>query len=352
MAHNAHPAAHTRTVELTDAFFLAVLATVVLKTLSFLFVPLCIALLFCYAMGAPLDLLRKVRLPNWLRIGIVVVSILLVLYLIGSLVHANVRAFQRQLPEFEVKFWGYLDWILLRLEITPDQAREMFAAFVDNFKQADLKPLGNMAQKLGGSFFAFLGNVLWVLLFVIFILADRESLGLRLNRGFGEEQAIQVQETAQRINLAVQHYLGLKTLVSLITGGLVALVLWLFGVYFALLWGVLAFFANFIPNIGSLAATVPPVAIVLFQFGSPARAALVAVLLTIIQMVVGNFVEPRLMGKGLNLSPLVVLLALLFWGWMWGLTGMLLAVPLTAALKIALEQIDRTRPIAVLMSGR
>ena len=149
----------------------------------------------------------------------------------------------------------------------------------------------------------------------------------------------------------MQHYLGLKILLSLLTGLLVAIALKGFAVPFALLWGVLTFLLNFIPNIGSVIATLPPVAIALFHSGSPARTLLVAAVLVLIQMVVGNFLEPRMMGKGLNLSPLVVLLALLFWGWMWGIVGMLIAVPLTAAIKIACEQLDSTRPVAILMSG-
>lgn len=116
--------------------------------------------------------------------------------------------------------------------------------------------------------------------------------------------------------------------------------------------GVLTFLLNFIPNIGSVLATLPPVAVALFQTGSALNALLVALALIVVQMIVGNVLEPRLMGKGLNLSPLLVLLSLLFWGWMWGVVGMLIAVPLTAAIKIACEQLEATRPVAVLMSSK
>jgi predicted PurR-regulated permease PerM len=126
----------------------------------------------------------------------------------------------------------------------------------------------------------------------------------------------------------------------------------LFGIHFAVLWGVLAFALNFIPNIGSLISVVPPVAITLFQTGSVTKTLVVAGILITIQMVVGNVVEPKVMGRGLNLSPLVVLLSLLFWGWMWGIAGMLLSVPLTAAIKIGMEQLDSTRPIARLMADK
>lgn len=169
-------------------------------------------------------------------------------------------------------------------------------------------------------------------------------------KGVGEKKAEPVLAAADRITLAVQHYLGLKSLVSLITAIMAVVILWLFGIHFAILWGLLTFFLNFIPNIGSFIATFPPVAVALFQTGSPGKALVIAALLSIVQLGVGNFLEPKLMGRGLDLSPLVVLLALLFWGWLWGLVGMLLAVPLTAAVKIAMEQIDETRTLAVLMS--
>ena len=126
----------------------------------------------------------------------------------------------------------------------------------------------------------------------------------------------------------------------------------MFGVLFAVLWGVLTFLLNFIPNIGSMISVVPPVLITLFHFGSISKTLGVAVALVALQTVVGNFIEPKMMGKGLDLSPLTVLLSLLFWGWMWGIPGMLLSVPLTAAIKIAFEQIDATRPIALMMAGK
>ena len=336
---------------LSAGLLLAILATIVLKSLDFLFIPLVVALLFCYALGIPFEQLRSSRVPRWLIILGMLVAVMVLAYLMGRLLHANIRQFQEHLPVYEEKFWAYAQVGLDRLEMSPEQAKETFNAFLANLGKSDLKPLGTALQQLSGSFFSFLGNVIWVLLFMMFILAERENFARRLAHGMGEERAVPILAAMDRINRAVQHYLGLKTLVSLATGLLVALALWGFGVHFALLWGVVAFLLNFIPNIGSLIATVPPVAVTLFQFGSFGRAILVAILLTMVQLLVGNLLEPKLMGKGLNLSPLVVLLSLLFWGWLWGLPGMLLAVPLTAAVKIGLEQVDSTRPLALLMGS-
>lgn len=329
-----------------------VFVSVILKTMAFLFVPLSMALLFCYALGMPMDMLQRFKMPIYLRIVIIVFFVLGALFFLGKLVHVNIREFQSQLPEFEVKFWEYTSLLLDRFGIKQQEAREMYTAFLGNFQDAGIKPLGNIVTRLGSSFFGFLGSGLWVLLFMIFFLAERESLSKRLSKAFGEEQANSFLATTERINKAVQSYLGLKTFVSLLTGILVSVILWILNVPFALLWGVLAFVANFIPNIGSLIATIPPIGVALFQSGSPGKAFGVLLFLVIVQMGIGNFVEPKLMGRGLDLSPLVVLFSLIFWGWMWGLTGMLLAVPLTAAIKIALEQAAPTRSLAIMLSGK
>lgn len=340
-----------RLMKITFWMALLLMAAVVLKTMAFLFVPLSVALLFCYALEFPMEFLQRHRVPASLRILLVVLFMAFFFYLLGRLVHANILELQERLPEFEAIFWGYAETVLSRMKINRQEARQIFAVFVDNFRHADLKPLGSMVRQMGTSFVSFLGNGFWVLLFMVFMLAEREGMARRLARGLGEERATGVLDAMARINNAVRHYLGLKILLSFLTGLLVIIILKGFGVPFAFLWGVLTMLLNFIPNVGSVIATLPPVAGALFQSGSLFETFWVAAALVAVQMGVGNFVEPRLMGKGLNLSPLVVLLSLLFWGWMWGIVGMLIAVPLTAAIKIACEQFEATRPAAVLMSS-
>ncbi len=314
---------------------IAVLITISLKTLSFLFIPFSIALLLCYALGIPLEFLQRFRIPTRLRIMIVICFILTIFYLFGRLIHVNIQEFQVQYPVFEMKFWNYASALLNRFDISTQQAKEAYDAFLTslNFEATDLKPVGIVLKRLSGSFFSFLGNMFWVILIMVFMLAERESFTRRIIKMQGKEKARPVLESFERINTAVQSYLGLKTLMSGLTGFLTCVFLLLFQVPFALLWGVLAFALNFIPSIGSIIAVIPPVLITFFQFGSLPKALIVALVLVATQMVVGNILEPKLMGKGLNLSPLVVLLSLVFWGWMWGLPGMLLSVPLTAAFK-------------------
>lgn len=339
-------------VKVASWVLLLVLLTVILKTMAFLFIPLSISLLFCYALGIPLDFLQRFPIPSFIKTLIVILFIGGLIYLLGRLVSVNIKEFQGQLPVFEEKFWEYARSILAWLNISPDQAREVYGSFLKSFSEMDLKPVGTLVQRLSGSFFSFLGNMIWVFLFMIFMLAERESFTKRIVTGFGKTRSESVLDALGRINKAVQDYLGLKTLISILTGILITLTLSALQVPFAVLWGVLSFILNFIPNIGSLIAVFPPVAVALFDSGSFGKMFIVAVLLIAIQTVVGNYVEPKVMGKGLNLSPLVVLLSLVFWGWMWGIPGMLLSVPLTAAIKIACEQLESTRTAALLMSGK
>lgn len=330
---------------------LVVLVTLILQSLSFLFIPLCFAILACYALGIPLDFLKRFRLPGFVRIILVVGLVLLFIYMLGKLVVLNVTDFQAQLPAYETKFWEYANIILSRFDISRVQANEAMDAFLGKIKQSGFS-LPRLVQNLSGSFFSFLGNVLWVLLFMAFILAEREAFTKRLLNQLGMEKSDPVLKSMQQINDAVQQYLGLKTLVSLLTGTLVTIILTIAGVDFALLWGVLTFVLNFIPTIGSIVATVPPIAITLFQYGSIGKTLVVAILLLGIQFLMGNVLEPKLMGRGLNLSPLVVVFSLIFWGWLWGIPGMLLSVPLTAAIRIAMEQMDATKTLAVLISSK
>lgn len=155
-----------------------------------------------------------------------------------------------------------------------------------------------------------------------------------------------------QIDDQVRSYLSLKTLISMITGAIFGFALWLFGVPMALTFGMLAFLLNFIPNVGPIVGTVLPLPFILLS-PDGSLGWMVAAILTIstIQLISGNVIEPKIMGSSSNLHPVVILLALMFWGMMWGITGMFLATPITAGLKIAFERFESTRPIAAVFAG-
>ena len=151
-------------------------------------------------------------------------------------------------------------------------------------------------------------------------------------------------------NESVKKYLVIKSWVSVVTGIIITFWLWALDVDYPILWGFLAFMLNFVPNIGSIIAAVPAVLLAYIQWG-PATAALAASGYIAVNVIIGNIVEPRFLGKGLGLSTLVVFLSLVFWGWILGPVGMLLSIPLTMILKIALENNPDTYWIGVLLDN-
>jgi len=192
---------------------------------------------------------------------------------------------------------------------------------------------------------ALVSNSFMVLVTIVLILFEAAGFPDKLHAAFGDPSGSQ---RYTKIKREIQHYLGIKTLVSLATGLFIGVALWLIGVDFALLWGVLAFLLNYIPTLGSIIASIPPTLLATVQFGPGPGLAVAGVFLAV-NIVMGNFVEPYFMGRRLGLSTLVVFMSLVFWGWVWGPLGMLLSVPLTMILKIMLENNRELRWVSVLL---
>jgi len=181
----------------------------------------------------------------------------------------------------------------------------------------------------------------------VFILSEAAGFPAKLQAAFGHRES---SDRFANIKREVQHYLGIKTLISLTTGSIVAAATAIIGVDYPLLWGMLAFLLNFIPTFGSILAAIPPVMLATVQLGA-GHALAVALVFVSVNVGLGNFVEPYFMGRRLGLSTLVVFLSLVFWGWVWGPVGMLLSVPLTMIVKIMLENTEDLAWVAVLLGA-
>ncbi len=206
----------------------------------------------------------------------------------------------------------------------------------------------SLAARLASSIGQLMGNAFLILLTVIFILMEVGSFSKKINLAFVRTDEMAARAT-EIIN-SIQHYLAIKTMVSVLTGVLIFLWLLILHVPYAGLWGLLAFLLNYIPNVGSVIAAIPAVLIAWLELTTmPAVATLIGYIL--VNAAVGNFLEPRLMGRGLGLSVLVVFCSMVFWGWVLGPVGMLLSVPLTMTARIALEGFDDTRWIGTLMGN-
>lgn len=204
----------------------------------------------------------------------------------------------------------------------------------------------NLGTGVVGRVLSFFGSFGVVIVLTVFMLSEAQGF----SRRFGAIQEAR-GPNFERLSDAMrdtQRYLGIKTVISLATGLLAACLCWVAGLDFFLLWGILAFVMNFIPVVGSLIASIPPILLALIaKDGGPTDALVVAGGYGLINMFLDNFVQPLLLGRRFGLSILVVVLCVLFWGWLWGLIGIILAVPLTMILKVVLDNSDEFRWVAV-----
>jgi len=331
----------------------AALLTIIMRSLAVILKPFFVAVFISYLIYPGVTYLAKRKVPKFLAYILVFFFIFGILYILGALISVNINDFIDRIPEYELKFRNLLVQtgefiqkysILQRFGLEDEINLTEF----DIFQYISVSKLTGYLGSSIGSFFDILGNILVVLFFMIFILMEIERFPARLEYAYGDrsEMAFQVTEA---INKSVRKYLGVKTLVSLGTGGLYALILGVAGVDFWILWGFMGFILNYIPYIGSYIATILPTILALIQFG-PLMAVVLLVLMLTVQTIMGSIVEPKVLGRELNLSPILVLIALAFWGWVWGFVGMFLSIPITATIKIIMEHVEETRVVARLMS--
>jgi AI-2 transport protein TqsA len=312
-----------------------------MKAADSIIVPFLLALFISIVASPPFFWLQQKGIPKGLALIIVILAFLVFVSLIGVLIGTSVNDFTTKLPIYEQKLQSQtqavISWLVEKKFIEPDF--EISRAFNPG---SVLQIVGDTLNQVSNLF----ANGFLILLTVIFMMLEVTSLPLKIKKisSNPEGSLTRVQTITKEIN----KYITIKTWISLGTGILVYILLLIVGVDYPLLWAVLAFALNFIPTIGSMIALIPPVLLTLVQFGF-AEAIIVLVGFIIINTIIGNILEPRFMGKGLGLSTLVVFLSLIFWGWVLGPIGMLLSVPLTITIKIALDSSEETRWLAVLL---
>lgn len=317
------------------------LAGVVLKLARPVLFPFFLAIFLSFTLYPVIDFLTRLKIPRSVAIVFILMVTFFIVYLLGSLLYSSVKTFASEFPKYGQKINDILSSIFGRINFSSHE--------IESFNLMEQLNI-NMLLSTLGSFFSFLSNLFLILIFLIFILAGRGETEAKVFRSFKREQAETFIKIKNNIDAQVQRYLGIKTVISFITGFLATVILLIFGVDFAIVFGFFTFILNYIPNIGSIIATALPLIIALFQFDTLWPAFWILIILGSIQMTLGNFIEPKVMGKGLGLSPLVILFSLFFWGWLWGLPGMILAVPIAAIIKIVTSNIPSMKFISVLIS--
>ncbi len=324
---------------LTMAAFVVVVAGV--REARELLVPFLLSAFIAIIAAPPLFYLKRKKIPTAISLALVIGLVVVALVMMGILVGSSIDDFSAQLPIYQERLNSQTTALLAWLgEMGIEIPKETASKLMDPAKAMQMVAVG--LSSLGG----LLTNTFLILLTVIFILLEAAGFPTKLEAILQDpdESLPHFRNFLDNIN----SYMAIKTATSAITGVLVFLWLWAVGVDYPVLWGLLAFLLNFVPSIGSIIASVPALLLALIQLGvGGALWSLLGYIL--INVIIGNVVEPRFMGRGLGISTLVVFISLVFWGWILGPVGMFLSVPLTMMIKISLDSSDETKWIAILL---
>ena len=309
-----------------------------------LLIPFLLAIFLALITVRPMLWMQKRGVPSVAGALIIVTAMMLLLAIVAAIVGSSVAEFTAALPTYQER----LD-VIVRKIITFVAERVDGDLSVESLGER-LDPgwaMGLVASILNGVG-DVLANVFLIFFTMVFILLEASTIPTKIAAAFGKGADEFERPRIFLDNLG--RYLGIKTVVSIATGLLIGILTWTIGLDFPLLWGMLAFLLNYVPNIGSIIAAVPAVLMAMLQLGAGAAMA-VALSFLGVNMLFGNIIEPRLLGHGVGISPLIVFIGLVFWGWVFGPVGMLLSVPLTMALKMGLERDERTRWIALFLGS-
>jgi len=304
-------------------------------------IPILLAVFISIISAQPVMWMEKRKVPSALAILIVLLVIVLFFFLFGGVIGNSLARFSQNAPQYENRlstvFINIIDGLnTLGFNLSGQQFLEMIdPGKILNFTAGAVSEIGSIMSD------SFL-----ILLISVFMLSELKSFWVKAE--IIEKQQNQSLKHLDEIGKSIRHYLTMKTWISLATGVFIAVWLLIVGVDYPILWGLIAFLLNYIPNIGSIIAAVPTMLLALIQLG-PGGMFSTALGYLIVNLVMGNIVEPKVMGKGLGLSTLVVFLSLIIWGFVFGSVGMFLSIPLTMSIKIMLAQNEKTKWVAVLL---
>jgi predicted PurR-regulated permease PerM len=329
----------------SSAIILVFLVGLLLRLAKPVFFPFFLAILFYFILSPVLSGLMRLKIPKPLAVGLIIVTAFFLLYLMGALFYSSGRAFAASLPDYAQRMNAVISSVAEKFHLTKFNWDPWLWS-----KTLDAGKVANFFLRSMNQVFSFFSTFILIFVFLIFMLSGRGKLKSKVERAFSHQRASQVNQVIDNIDRKVQKYLVIKTGISFLSGTVTMVVLLAFGVDFAVLFGFLTFLLNFIPSLGSITSMGLASIIAAFQFGSVFPALWILLLLVGLDVVISNFLEPKLMGQGLGLSPLAVLFSLFFWGWLWGIPGMILAVPLLAVIKIVCANVPALNPLAEILS--
>jgi AI-2 transport protein TqsA len=294
--------------------------------------------------------LRKKKVPMGVALIAVLVLVGAVMFGIALVTISSVQSLVNAMPRYAAR-WN--NELLPGLESLLSDAPAAIQDQVHTLRWSNIVQVSSIVQLLyagAGGFVSVLSGIGLILLFMLFILGGHGLFEKKIRIAY-PHHADRLASVIERIDAKTERYFIAVSLMNLISGAISAVILMAFGVDLALLWGLITFLVNFIPTIGSLFALALPIGVAFLQFDNISTPIAVAIVLATVQFIWGSVITPRVMGSRLDLSPLLVLIALIFWGWVWGPWGMVLSVPITSMIKIALESLPETKAIGILMGS-
>ncbi|MCT4616822.1 MAG: AI-2E family transporter [Candidatus Gracilibacteria bacterium] len=314
-----------------------------------LIIPFIIAILLSIFILSLAHFFERFPITRKLPMTLSVITYMALIYGVISLISSNAFSISDNFPTYAANFDKLYHNIFLAFGYT-DPPATLDAIIQSTAKNIDIKDLfTNTANGIVNA----LSNVVLIFFYVIFILIEGNHVNAKLNKALrGKNHYANTVKTITQVQNEIKSYFFYKTLMSLATGVLSYVVMMAFGLDYASFWALLIFMLNFIPNIGSIIGVAFPVLLSIVQFTSAVQMVAMGILLISVQFMIGNFIEPRYMSSRLNLSPLLIILCLTFWGALWGVAGMLLSVPIMVVLNIILCRFKSTRGIAIMLSEK
>ncbi|MBU2565992.1 AI-2E family transporter [Patescibacteria group bacterium] len=311
-------------------------------------IPLVIAIIIWYIIISLTEAFKKIKIgsikiPHWLALLFSLASFAIIAWIFVDFVNKNVQEVIIAAPSYQAKFQSIFTNLQASLNLEEQISLQQILEWVN---------LSTIATTAAGIVTTIAGFASIIFIYVLFLLLEYHTFNEKIFKLIPDKKK-RDDSTAliNKISKDINTYIKIKTFVSFLTALLCFIVLSIMGIQFAGFWAVLIFVLNFIPNVGSLIAVILPGLFSLVQYDLP-HAFLLLLILTLIQMTIGNILEPRLMGKSLNLSPLVIIISLVIWGSLWGIVGMFLCVPIMVITNIILAKFPATKPIAILLSSR
>ncbi len=317
-----------------------------------LLIPLAVSIIVWYLINALATMVGRVRIggwtaPRWLQLTVSLVVIVVFIAVSVEVVSGTLGAAVDAGPRYQANFTRLADQISHLFGIKAFEDVGHLASTL--LKKIDI---GSLIRNVANVVTSIAGNVSVIVIYVAFLLIEQQHFDKKLKALFPDAaKRERVSGVLRRIMTEMQTYLWIKTVLAIVTGIITWLLLWWVGLDFAGFWGFLTFLLYYVPTIGSIVALALPVLLALVQFASLWPALIILVVVGGIQTIIANLIEPRMMGRSLNLSAFVIILSLFVWGAIWGVTGMLLCVPLTVMMLIIFAEFPATRSVAIMLSA-